>query len=153
MKLVLVEQPTDEIISLKETKNYLRIDHDFDDDLLKMLIKSTRTAMEAIIQKSIMAQTWEYTIDHRSVSNSRSEKRDIAHVFCGVVTIPLPKSPVVEVLSVKMRGEKMETTDYSLEKIGNKCCVILNCKSMAFKKTRFLTSIFLGDTVNSYEVQ
>ena len=137
MKLVLIEQPTDEIISLKETKNYLRIEHDFDDELLKMLIKSTRTAMEAIIQKSIMAQTWEYTIDHRSVSNSRCEKRDIAHVSCGVVTIPLPKSPVVEVLSVKMRGETMETTNYSLEKIGNKCCVILNCKSMASKKVNY----------------
>ena len=45
MKLILIEQPTDEIISLEETKNYLRIDHDFDDDLLKMLIKSTRAAM------------------------------------------------------------------------------------------------------------
>lgn len=137
MKLILIEQPTDEIISLKETKNYLRIDHDFDDDLLKMLIKSTRTAMETIIQKSIMAQTWEYTIDRRSVSNSRYEKRDIANVSCGVITIPLPKSPVVDVLSIKMKGETLETTTYYLEKMGNKCRLILNCKSLVSKKINY----------------
>ena len=137
MKLILIEQPTDEIISLEETKNYLRIDHDFDDDLLKMLIKSTRAAMETIIQKSIMVQIWEYTIDHRSVSNSRYEKRDIANVSFGVITIPLPKSPVVDVLSIKMKGETLETTTYYLEKIENKCCVILNCKSLASKKINY----------------
>lgn len=137
MKLALIEQPTDEIITLKETKNYLRIDHDFDDDLLNMLIKSTRTAMEAIIQKSIMSQTWEYTIDHNSVSNSRYERRDIANVSCGIVTIPLPKSPVVNILSVKMGNETVESAAYCLEKFTNKYCLILNCKNLPSKKVKY----------------
>lgn len=141
MKLVLIKQPTDEIISLREAKNYLRIDHNFDDELLKMLIKSTRTAMEAIIQKSIMAQTWEYTIDHCSVSNLRYEKRDVAKVFCGIITIPLPKSPIVDVLSLKMGNKTVQKTDYCLEKIDNKCCLVLNCKNLTSKKVEYPITI------------
>ncbi|MBQ7674232.1 MAG: phage head-tail connector protein [Alphaproteobacteria bacterium] len=137
MKLVLIEQPTDEIITLQETKNYLRIDHDFDDDLLKMLIKSTRTAMETIIQKSIMSQTWEYTIDHHSVSNSKYERRDIANVSGGIITIPLPKSPVVNILSVKMGSDTIEITAYCLERVANKFCLILNCKNIPSKKVKY----------------
>ncbi|MBR1733960.1 MAG: phage head-tail connector protein [Alphaproteobacteria bacterium] len=136
MDLVLITQPKDEIISLKETKNYLRIDHNFDDELLKMLISATRAAMETIIQKSILSQTWEYTIDHYSISYIRHEKRNIANIFDGIITVPLPKSPVVSIISVKIGEKLIEPKLYYLKKIENKCCLILNSKTLDYKRMK-----------------
>lgn len=109
MKLVLKEEPQEEIITLQEAKNYLRINHDFDDELIKMFIKSTRAAMESIVQKSILAQTWEYTIDEDSVCKSSLKRDDVVQASRGKITIPLPKSPVVDILKVKMKGKQSRT--------------------------------------------
>ncbi len=57
MNLELIAQPNSEIITLQEVKDYLNIDHDFEDNLLELLIKSTREAIETIVQKSIIKQT------------------------------------------------------------------------------------------------
>lgn len=131
MKLILKEEPKEEIITLEEAKNYLRIDHNFDDDLIEMLIKSTRCAMEAIIQKSILAQTWEYIIDSDSVCKTRFKRLDVVRSSYGKITIPLPESPVVDILSVKMGLKKLKDTVYSWDWVKGKCALLtINCKEL-----------------------
>ena len=138
MKLILKEEPKEEIITLEEAKNYLRINHDFDDELIKMFIKSTRCAMEAIIQKSILAQTWEYIIDSDSVCKSKQKRLDIVRCSYGKITIPLPKSPVVDVLSVKMNFKKLKETAYSWDWVKGKCALLtINCKDLDSKNLEY----------------
>lgn len=130
MKLVLVNRPDTEIITLEEAKNYLRVDHDLDDDLIKMLIKSTRIAMESIIQKSIMYQTWEYTVDRLPKTNRANVNIfDTVTVYGKIVSIPLPKSPIVKVISVKIGENELNPSMYFLKKADNKNCLIIDCKN------------------------
>lgn len=131
MKLILKEEPQEEIITLQEAKNYLRINHDFDDELIKMFIKSTRTAMEAIVQKSILAQTWEYTIDEDSVCKSSLKRDDVVQAIRGKITIPLPKSPVVDILNVKMNGKKVSDTFYEWNLVKNKHTLTIFSREMS----------------------
>jgi hypothetical protein len=133
MQLISIEQPANEIISLEETKNYLRIDHDFDDSLINMLIKSTRQAMESIIQKSIMKQKWQYIIDSRSACNLEAGESNYPSIFCNQIIIPLPKPPVVDVISVTIGEVEIPKQKYSLEQINGKFCV-------CFDRSKFISS-------------
>ena len=135
MQLSLVEKPREEIVSLEEAKNYLRISHDFDDQLLNMIIKSTREAMESIIQKSVIIQTWKYTINNDSICCSSIQKDDFPIIRRDVVRIPLPKPPVARIISVKIDDQEIENKHYTLEKIHSKFCLCLSSKK-AFNEKR-----------------
>lgn len=138
MKLTLKEGPKEEIVTLEEAKNYLRINHDFDDDLIRLFIKSTRAAMEAIVQKSIIAQTWQYTIEDSSeVCKSALKRDDVVQAAHGKIVIPLPKSPVIDILSVKMNRKKVEDSDYELELVKNKYCLTINCNNLSSKQVKY----------------
>lgn len=131
MKLILKEEPKEEIVTLAEAKNYLRVNHDFDDELIQMFIKSTRIAMESIVQKSIIAQTWQYIIEDCSeVCKSHLKRDDVIHASQGKITIPLPKSPVVDILSVKMKGRKIESQSYTWDLVKDKYSLTINCRDL-----------------------
>jgi hypothetical protein len=126
MQLNLIEKPSDEIITLEETKNYLRIDHNFDDNLILCLIKSTREAMESIIQKSIMKQTWEYTFDRNSICEFDFGKSDHPSIFGNTLRILLPKPPIIRIVSVKINNRTINPQKYSLEKVNDKFCLCVS---------------------------
>ena len=138
MQLNLIEAPSDEIITLKEAKNYLRIDHDFDDNLISAFIKSTREAMEAIIQKSIMKQTWEYKLNNTSIYSLNFGKSDYPCILGGNVMIPLPKPPIMEIINVNIDDREVEASKYSLEKTSNKFCLCIGSGEL-FKNKRKIT--------------
>lgn len=137
MKLTLVQTPTEEIITLSEVKNYLRIDHDFDDNLLKMLIKSTREAMESIIQKSVMNQIWRYEIGIDALTGFYSDKADFPTISYGCVNIPLPKPPVIKILSLIANGSEVDKEKYMLERIDSKFCLCFSYKKIIERKAIF----------------
>ncbi|MDR0968397.1 MAG: head-tail connector protein [Holosporaceae bacterium] len=126
MQLNLIEQPASEIVTLGEAKNYLRIDHDFDDNLILNLIKSTREAIETTIQKSIVKQTWEYKLDRESVSNFKPGNSSYPNIFCGVMRIPLPKPPIMKIILVEIDDREIDPKKYSLETINERFCLCLN---------------------------
>ena len=128
MQLNLIKKPENEILSLEETKNYLRIDHDFDDTLIANTVKSTREALESIIQKSILKQTWEYILDDCSVCNFDSGESSYPNIFCDVIRIPLPKPPIMKVISVIIGTEKQEDEEYSVKKVNNTFFLCVNYK-------------------------
>ncbi|WP_176083419.1 head-tail connector protein [Martelella sp. HB161492] len=58
MTYALTTPPASEPVSLDEAKNYLRIDHDDDDELITGLIVTARKHLEALTGLSLMTQSW-----------------------------------------------------------------------------------------------
>ncbi|MDR1361868.1 MAG: phage head-tail connector protein [Holosporaceae bacterium] len=114
MSLYLLKPPGEEMISLPEGKTYLRVEHNFDDDCLLGLIRSTREALETVIQKSILKQTWKYVIN----GDFFLRKNQLS--FCAnSTTIPLPRSPLIKIIDVTLDGQKLDGKKYSFEKFSS----------------------------------
>ena len=128
MHLKLVQKPTSEIITLEETKNYLRVDHDFDDALILDFIKGTREAIESIIQKSIMKQVWEYQLDNKALCKCDFGESNYPSVCGDIMRIPLPKPPVMQILSVVADERECIRNEYFLERVCSQFCLCLNGK-------------------------
>ncbi len=62
MQLVCLQPPRQEPVSVGEAKQYLRIDHEAEDELLANLIQTARSAVEDFTQRSLMTQVWQLTI-------------------------------------------------------------------------------------------
>ena len=141
MQLILVQKPTVEIITLNEVKNYLRIDNDYDDILLEMLIKSTREAMEAIIQKSVMTQIWKYEVNIDNFAELYNNKMSLPRISDGCIKIPLPKPPVVKIISLTSNEKEISKEYYNLEKDGAKFFLSFAFKKAIEKKSMFPLAI------------
>jgi hypothetical protein len=140
MQLNLIEKPASEIITLEEAKIYLRIDHDFDDNLIAGFIKSTREAMESIIQKSILKQTWEYKLDNVSISSLDFRESDYPSIYGNSLRIPLPKPPIIEIISLEIDRKEVDANKYSLEKTNNKFCLCIN-ETKFFRNKRKISMV------------
>lgn len=128
MKLTLLEAPQSEIISLKDAKQYMRINHDCDDNLIDIFIKATREAIEAIIQKSILKQKWLYQIALKEIKPFNDDK-DCPHVYNEILHIPLPKPPVINVEAVNLcnpSGRKKTVQDFVLTRQADRFYLQLN---------------------------
>lgn len=124
MQLELIRQPESEIISVKETKDYLHISHDFDDELIKFLIRTNHEAIETIIQKSIIKQTWKYVIYREEFSNSATD--GCPCILGSVIKIPMPRPPVLEILKISVDGMEVDRRKVKLEKINSTSYVYIN---------------------------
>ncbi|MDR3179434.1 MAG: head-tail connector protein [Holosporaceae bacterium] len=144
MDLCLVEGPKSEIISLKEAKNYLHIDHNFDDDLILMLIKSTREAIEAIIQKTLPRQTWKYTIHSDNVRIVAAPNDNYPCMVRGnSLQIPLPKPPIIKILKVSVNETDVEKQCYVLDKTKSKFYLLLTLdKSLQRSKSKIISILY-----------
>lgn len=141
MQLNLVKKPTCEIVTLEEAKNYLRIDHNYDDDLILNFIQATREAIESIIQKSIMKQIWSYQLDNSSICKFDAGESNYPSIFGNIIKIPLPKPPVMEILSVVIDDRECEKKEYYLEKVCNQFCLCVSCKNIIGKKRKVQITI------------
>jgi uncharacterized phiE125 gp8 family phage protein len=63
MSLKLITEPVSEPVTLAEVKLQCRIDGNDDDAMLTSLITSARQSCEHILNRSLMAQTWELVLD------------------------------------------------------------------------------------------
>jgi uncharacterized phiE125 gp8 family phage protein len=143
MNLYLLKPPEKEMILLEEGKNYLRIDHDFDDDCLTSLIRSTREALETVIQKSVLRQTWKYIIN----GNFFLLEKYVS--FCGnIIKIPLPKPPLIKIVDVTLDGKKIDNEKYGFEKVDS--TLRLNM-SMNSKKHRALEVVYEAGIVEDVQ--
>jgi uncharacterized phiE125 gp8 family phage protein len=62
MPAILLTPPASEPISLAEAKNFLRVEHDADDELIAALIAAARNAIELATRRVLIAQTWRMTL-------------------------------------------------------------------------------------------
>jgi uncharacterized phiE125 gp8 family phage protein len=63
MKLELLSGPESEPISLSETKQWLRLDGNAEDELLLALIVSARLTIEAYTRRTLITQSWRMILD------------------------------------------------------------------------------------------
>jgi len=115
MQLKLLEQPKQEIITLEEAKNYLRINQNCDDNLIKTMISATREAMETILQKSLVKQKWMYKIMGSDLARFTVSEKDFMNMMPGTIIIPLPKPPVISIEKITIRyknGSQKILTEY-----------------------------------------
>ncbi len=63
MAAVLIEGPAVEPVSLAEAKNYLRVEHEEDDELIGELIESARVQVEQAARRVLVTQQWRIVLD------------------------------------------------------------------------------------------
>lgn len=80
-----VAAPLVEAVTLAELKSFLRIDSDFEDDLLQKIISSARVLVEEYTKRSLINQSWKISFDDFAPRNVR-----------------LVRGPVVEVTDVNI---------------------------------------------------
>ena len=86
MSLILLEPPAEEPLALSAAKDYLRIEHNDDDDLITALITAARLHVEAATGRLLITQSWRLTLDVWPVD--------------GVVKLPL--FPLNEITAVRV---------------------------------------------------
>ncbi|MDR1551673.1 MAG: head-tail connector protein [Holosporaceae bacterium] len=157
MQLNLIEKSSEEIITLEEAKNYLRVSHDFDDHLINGLIKSARGIIESFIQKSILKQVWEYRLKDCSKGHGPLKWDGFQRIIGGIATILLPNPPILKIVSVGTRDHEIDPSSYSFEQRGSQYFLCINDTS--FFRNREANSITIryeagiADSVDSIPYQ
>jgi uncharacterized phiE125 gp8 family phage protein len=94
MSLKLLEPSSTLLLPLRDVKNYLRIDHDIEDDLIKHLILLATQWVEEATGKSLLRQKWSYTHQNN--------------------VLLLPNPPIVEVLEVRTKRKILAPKDFEI---------------------------------------
>jgi uncharacterized phiE125 gp8 family phage protein len=63
MPAILLTPPAAEPISLAESKHWLRVEHDADDDLIGSLIAGARREIEVATRRALITQTWRIVLN------------------------------------------------------------------------------------------
>ena len=101
----ILSEVNNDIISLSEIKNFLRIDFEDDDDLLKRLLKSAIRRCELYISQSLNSKTYQlslYKID-----------KEIKLMY-------LPITNVTLINIIDKNNKSIEFKNYMFDKISNK---------------------------------
>ena len=79
MTPILLTGPAIEPISVEETKIFLRVEHDDDDQLIAALIAGARSHIEAQTQTALITQNWRMVLDawpqHGRITVTRSKPK------------------------------------------------------------------------------
>lgn len=118
MSITTVSNVEAEILSVAEVKNYLRIDHDSDNELIENLIKTARETIENFVKKSIALHTYKLTLDHQKFSYLSFENSNVPVSFDGIIRIPLKRPPVIQILKFQVNERNIKMRDYKLEEIN-----------------------------------
>lgn len=98
-----------DIVSLAEIKAHLRLDHDHENDYLKMLIRVMTNMVQEYTNKSLLTQTWQF-LHTRAASHQSHEQ-----------VIELPHGPVQEIMSLHYlspQGKKQKMRRHSVRVDG-----------------------------------
>lgn len=60
----LITAPVGDIVTLGEFKNYLRVDHDDDNNFLQVILNSAVKQVENITRRKLLSQQWRLTLDY-----------------------------------------------------------------------------------------
>ena len=105
MKRKLISPPEKEPVELVEAKAHLRIDHDYEDDLIYSMITAAREYCETMQKRVYLTQTWGLYMDH----------------FKEEVTLPLP--PLQSVNTVKYKDSdglthELPNSEYDVDDVS-----------------------------------
>jgi uncharacterized phiE125 gp8 family phage protein len=115
MSLRLITPPQNEVVTLAQAKNHLRVDIEDDDDLISSLIVVARQRAEEYTRRAFITQTWEWTL------------------LFPYPTITL-RSEVQQIDQITIDGEELSsTTQYKL--IGDDLLIEPTGKSVTIRYT------------------
>jgi hypothetical protein len=96
MKIVTVREVEHEPISLEEAKNYLRVETDVDDNLIRACIKAARIFVENYTGKSMLEKTISLELTGKELLNHTRHKGPFKGSYKGtMLRIILPRAPFV----------------------------------------------------------
>ncbi len=122
MRLVILQSPACEPVSLREAKDYLRVEVDKDDALVTKLIKSARLLVEEFTSRSLIAQTWRLQIPSAPAPH---ESSITGYVNRRQDRILLPRSPFIKLAGCPKIDEH-EVKKYHVITGFNQAMVCLN---------------------------
>ena len=129
MDLKLKDKVEGEIIALSDAKNYIHANGNYDDELIKTLITSGREIIEKILHLSILRKTWTCKYFRTEFLNKKSTI--YPSIFNSIVTIPLPKNPVLKINNVYSDDREINSKKYYVEKTGQRYYLIIrNLKNL-----------------------
>lgn len=97
-----------DVVSLSEIKAHLRLDHDHENDYIKMLMRVMTNMVEEYTNKSLLTQTWQFL--HRGNNSTASDQ-----------IIELPRGPVQEIVSLNHivgGGKRQKVRHFSIRPEG-----------------------------------
>lgn len=117
LALKISTAPTQEPVELDEMKEYLRQDHDAEDNLIKdILIPASRRIVEEYTRRSLISQTWDMFLDFFPGGNKALlfrgvQQSHINQIRQGDDFIIVPRSPLISVTSIStFADDNTETT-------------------------------------------
>lgn len=103
--------PTElDVVSISEIKAHLRLDHDHENNYLKMLLRVMTNMVEEYTNKSLLNQTWQLV--HQKPKLGKSHEQ----------VIELPRGPVHEVISLhhlSLQERRQKMRHFSVETCGS----------------------------------
>lgn len=105
MQLFIKVPPLQEPITLEETKLYLRINSNHEDEFVHTLIGAARKHIEAVTGRALLKQKWLMSIKPPYPRCSPLVKKEGGHV-----EIRLPQPPLLEVEAVTIKSEVIPYT-------------------------------------------
>ena len=113
-RLLLIDPPTELVVTVAEAKTHLRVDHTDDDTLIQDLIEEATAHLDGqygMLQRSLSPQVWELYLDEFPIAYC-----DSSYPW---ITIPLPPTRSVDVVAyTDADGEEhglVEGTDYEVD--------------------------------------
>lgn len=121
MSLQQVNAPGIEPISLLEARTFIRVDSHEDDELITRLITVSRQAVEAFTARSLIQQSWLFTVN-AGYGSALSDGFYLSGLQSrGVQGIELPRSPFIELTTCPQLKDDYGTRDlhdYRLDTAG-----------------------------------
>lgn len=111
MQLVCMQLPQQEPISVGEAKQFLRIDHELEDDLLERLIQMARSIIEDYTQRSLLTQVWRLTT---KIIPSRRSYLLSKKMYPGQWGVDLPRAPFVKLAAEPLFVDKTTGPEYQI---------------------------------------
>lgn len=121
MGLKLKTPPEQEPISLQEAKAYLRVDASVDENVILHLLKASRQAIEAHINRCLIEQTWLFELNAGYASAIADDHYIEANRSKGRGGIELPRSPFIKLTKAPTYFDgqhKSEIKNYRLDTVG-----------------------------------
>lgn len=107
MSSILLTGPTAEPITLADAKQFIRVEHDDDDDVIVALISAARIHIEAQTRRALMTQTWRLV-------------RDCWPAIGRLALLPVPIASLVAARIYKADGttQSIDVADFAIDKVA-----------------------------------
>jgi len=70
MDIIRIKEPTTEAVSLKDVKDYLRVEHDDEDNQITTMMYAATALIEKYLNRGLITQTWQIVVSRYPLCNN-----------------------------------------------------------------------------------